>query len=105
MSQGMVHLGPTLDLPFLFEELLSIQNFLHGIHKTFLKFGASVLVCVCDCSATKAYGSVCSARALHSPVQSFTGWSMLNKTNAACITVYIAYIHCPLLFEEWLSIV
>ena len=36
MSQRMVHLRPTLDLPFLFEEWLSVQNFLHGIHKTVL---------------------------------------------------------------------
>ena len=43
------HLGPTLDLPFLLEEWLFVQNFLHGIHKTFLKFGACVLVCVCAC--------------------------------------------------------
>ena len=53
MSQRMVHLGPTLDLPFLFEEWLSVQSFLHGIHKTFLKFGACGLVCVCACSATQ----------------------------------------------------
>ena len=53
MSQRMVHLGPTLDLPFLFEQWLSVHDFLHGIHKKLLKFGACVLVCVCSCSATQ----------------------------------------------------